>query len=118
MPCPDRNPATDPSPHPEHAPIGSNLTHPTWCHPRHCTAERGGPHRGPSVLIDPDSIGSAQLQLQLWSPADDPDGPVVLLELAAADRDSGRRVRVDLSMRQLDQLIGLLTTVTNQAGES
>ncbi|HEX5144504.1 MAG TPA: hypothetical protein VFW21_11620 [Mycobacterium sp.] len=112
LPCPDRNPACDPDAHPKPAPAGADLTHPAWCDSRSCRARRGGPHRGPAVLVDVDHIGSASLQMRLWSPTDDPDDPVALLELTATNRDSRQSLRVDLSMNQLDQLRGLLTNIT------
>lgn len=36
----------------------------------------GGPHCGAVAGVDADGIGPAQIGMRLWSPSDDPDGPV------------------------------------------
>jgi hypothetical protein len=114
LPCPDHNPAADPVDHPEPAPTGVDITHPAWCHLRICTAWRGGPHLGQALLVDTDRIGSARLQLQLWSPADDPT-PTALIELVATDCDSGEHLCVDLSVHQMRQLVRLVAAIAAQA---
>jgi hypothetical protein len=55
-------------------------------------------------VVASDGVGSARLRLRVWSPLDDPDGPAVLIELVAGDRDTGQRLRLDLSVPQLDRL--------------
>lgn len=97
-----------PSPAPATPP---SLAHPPWCERRVCEAKRSGPHHGGSVAIEADGIGSARLQLRPWSPSDDPGQPVVLVELIANDSDSRRRLRVDLSMQQIDRLLHALTAI-------
>lgn len=105
-----------PSPHPNPAadPAAADTTHPAWCDPGRCAAMSGGPHCGAPVVIAGDHIGSARLRLHVWSPSDDPGDPVVLVELVASDRDTGRRLRVDLSVWQLDLLRRELAVIAAQ----
>jgi hypothetical protein len=106
-----------PQPDPAPTPASVGLTHPGWCDPESCAAMSGGPHRSNPALVAGDRIGSARLRLRVWSPSDDPGDPVVLVELAATDRDTGHRLRVDLSVRQLDRLRHELTVIARQVGE-
>jgi hypothetical protein len=106
-----------PLPGPAPDPAGVELTHPGWCDPDSCVATSGGPHRSVQAIVAGDPIGSGRLRLRLWSPSDDPDGPVVLVELVATDRDTGHRLRVDLSVRQLDQLRRALAVIAAQADD-
>jgi len=78
----------------------------------------GGPHRGAAAIAAGDPIGSGLLRLRLWSPSDDPGDPVVLVELVTSDRDTGHRLRVDLSVRQLDRLRQLLSEFAGQLDEA
>jgi len=77
----------------------------------------GGPHHSAPAVIAGDRIGSGRLRLRMRSPSDDPDGPVVLVELVATDCDTGHRLRVDLSVRQVSQLRRVLAAIATQAGE-
>jgi hypothetical protein len=107
------HPRQDPAP----GPAGTGLTHPAWCDPGHCAATSGGPHRGAPALVAGDRIGSALLRLRTWSPSDDPDGPVVLIELTTTDRDTGQHLRVDLSAPQLHRLHRLLAAIAGQISQ-
>ncbi len=104
---PDHDAETGPARRPD-------LTHPTWCDSRTCQARHGDPHRGTPITVDADHIGSAQIQLCLWSPSDDPIQPVVLIELVASDTDSGHRIQVDLSVQQLERLHRMLVSIASQ----
>ena len=109
FPLPDQAPATDP--------VDSDLAHPVWCEPRSCAAVSGGPHRSSSVKVAGDGVGSARLRLRVWQPSDDPVGQVVLVELVVGDRDGGRRLRVDLSLTQLEAVRRLLALIAAQVGQ-
>ena len=112
---PENDPRTDPAGQPGQTQAPAPLVHPGWCDQRSCRAAVGDPHCGRPSVISGDRVGSAELHLRLWSPSDDIVA-LVLVELVARDCDSGRRLRVDLSMRQLYQLRDHLAALIEHTG--
>jgi hypothetical protein len=107
-----RSPDHDHMPDPEHA----VLTHPNWCNPASCRAGAGGPHRSTPAMVPGDRIGSARMRLRVWSPSDDQGDWVALVELVAAHADTGHRMRLDLSVRQLARLRSVLADIAGRLG--
>jgi hypothetical protein len=111
---PDNDPLSDPTSRHRQTRPPADLVHPGWCNEHICRAVSGDPHRGAPTMIRGDRIGSAELEVRLWSPSDDLI-PQVLVELLARNCDTGRRLRVDLSIRQVRRLRDQLTVVMERA---